>query len=321
MVAAGAPGISTPGNVACAEEVSPLDIPNLSPPVAVFGLPAWDGRTSSDRSGFGITTAVANHYVIAGNGHEELLIDGETWRLNLHYRRRFGENWTVSAGVPWYRQSGGFLDDAVDAWHGLTNLPDGNRNFRGEDELRYLYKVGGQPRYLFEQASQGIGDVKVGLSRSFGAEGGLTLKAALKIPTGDRGALTGSGATDLSVSFLKRHPRTIGGVPAGIYWGAGAVRVGESEVFSLPSEDWVVFGMFGAGWQPLQRIGLKFQLDGHTNYFSSALDELGESAIQASVGGWWESESGRILTIAFSEDLIVKSAPDIGIHIGLGWTF
>ena len=175
--------------------------------------------------------------MLAGNGHEELLIDGETWRLNLLYRRRIGELWTVSVDVPWYRHSGGFLDDAVDAWHGLTNLPDGNRNRRGEDELLYLYKTGGQRRYLFDEASHGIGDVQFGLSRTFGAEGGTTLKATLKAPTGDRGTLTGSGATDLAFSILSRQPRMIGGAPAGIYWGVGAVRLGESDVFSLRSRN------------------------------------------------------------------------------------
>ena len=309
------------GSVTGAEEVSPFDIPNLSPQVAVFAVPTWDGRISDAHNEFGVTTAVGNHYVLAGNGHEELLIDGETWRLNLLYRRRFGELWTVSVDVPWYRHSGGFLDDAVDAWHGLTNLPDGNRNRRGEDELLYLYKTGGQRRYLFDEASHDIGDVQFGLSRTFGAEGGTTLKATLKAPTGDRGTLTGSGATDLAFSILSRQPRMIGGAPAGIYWGVGAVRLGESDVFSLRSQDWVAYGVFGVGWQPFGRVGFKAQLDAHSNYYSSALDELGSSAVQASVGGWWKSDSGRTLTIAFSEDLIVKSAPDFGIHINLGWTF
>ena len=321
VAAIGGLGWLSHGGEVGAEEVSPFDIPNLSPPVAVFGLPAWDGPIGDARSEFGIATALGNHYVLAGDGHEELLIDGETWRLNLLYRHRFGENWTVSIGAPWYRHSGGFLDDAVDAWHGLTNLPDGNRNRRGEDELQYLYEVAGQRRFLFDDASYGIGDVRIGLSRTYGADRGITFKATLKVPTGDRGALTGSESTDLAVSLLSRHARTIGGAPAGIYWGGGAVRLGESEVFSLPSQDWVVFGVFGAGWQPLRRVGFKAQLDAHSNYFSSALDELGSSAVQASVGGWWESASGRTLTFAFSEDLIVKSAPDFGIHIGLGWSF
>jgi len=321
VAATGSLGWMIQGAVADAEEVSPFDMPNLSPPVAVFGLPAWDGRPSGGRSELRISTVVANHYVLSGNGHEELLIDGETWRMNLLYRRRFGEAWTVSVDVPWYRHSGGFLDDAIDAWHEFTNLPDGNRNLRGEDELRYLYKVGGQDRYLFERVRQGVGDVRAGLSRRFGMEGRFTLKVAAKLPTGDRGALTGSGATDLSLSFLRRHPRAIGGAPAGIYWGAGAVRVGETEVFSLRGDDWVAFGVLGVGWQPLQRVGFKIQLDAHSNYFSSTLDELGASAVQASLGGWWEADSGRIVTFAFSEDLVVESAPDFGIHIGLGWIF
>ena len=317
----GSLGCSIHDEAAIAEETSPLAIPNLSPQVAVFGLPAWGGRESGGRSDIDITTAIGNHYVLAGNGHEELVIDGEIWRLNLHYRHRIGDDWTVSIDVPWYRHSGGFLDDAVDAWHGLTNLPDGNRNLRGEDELLYLYKVGNQRRYVFERVSQGIGDVQIGLSRTVGAEGGFTFKAALKVPTGDRDALTGSGAADLALSMLRRHPRSIAGSPAGIYWGAGVLRPGQTDVFSLPTADWVAFGVFGAGWQPLLRVGFTAQLDAHSNFFASALDELGAAALQASVGGWWETDSGRTLTFAFSEDLIVNTAPDFAVHVGLGWKF
>ena len=99
------------------------------------------------------------------------------------------------------------------------------------------------------------------------------------------------------------------------------LRPGESDVFSLRTTDWVAFGVFGTGWQPLPRVGFKVQLDVHSSFFASALDELGASALQASVGGWWETDNGRTLTFAFSEDLIVKSAPDFAIHIGLGWKF
>ncbi len=317
----GGVGALAPFGPANAGDVLPMDIPNLIPPVAVVGQPAWDGRTGGGRSGLDVAVGIGNHYVLAGDGWEELLIDGETWRLDLRYRRRFGDNWSVRIGVPWMRHSGGFLDATIDAWHGTFNLPDGNRDLRAANELLYLYKSGGRNRYLFDQTRHGVGDVRIDVSRAVGAGENATLMASLKVPTGDPDALTGSGATDLALSFLIRHPRFVGGAPAGVYWGAGALRPGRSEVFSLVSRKWVAFGVVGAAWRPWRHVGFKFQLDMHSNYFSSSLDELGSSALQASVGGWWESESGRTLTLALSEDLIVKSAPDFGIHVGVGWNY
>ena len=210
----------------CADVSAPIDVRNLSPPVANYGLPLWGGLESERRSEFGITAEIANHYVLAGNRQEELLLDGETWRVGVNYRRRLSQAWSVSVHIPWYRHSGGVLDDIVDAWHGFFNLPDGNRNLRREDQLRYLYIDSGARRYTFEHDSQGLGDVQLGVSRKLRVKGGYTLNAALKVPTGERDALTGSGAADLSLSILKRGAWGIGGAPAGVYWGAGVLRPG-----------------------------------------------------------------------------------------------
>ena len=304
-----------------ADVSSPLNIRNLSPPVASYGLPLWGVRATERRAEFSVTTEIANHFVLAGQRREELLLDGETWRVGVNYSRRLGKAWSVSVHVPWYRHSGGFLDDIVDGWHGLFDLPDGNRNLRGEDQLRYLYTDGGARRYVFEHGSSGLGDMQIGVSRNFGAERGFALNAALKVPSGKRDALTGTGAADLSLSVLKRGGWAIAGAPAGVYWGAGVLRPGATELFELRSADWVVFGVLGGGWQPLPRLGFKAQLDAHSKFYESGLDEMGGNSVQASVGGWWEADSGPTVTVAVSEDLIVKGSPDFAIHLALGWRF
>ena len=317
---AGVIGAAVAGS-ASAETTQPLQVGNLSPTAAIFGLPRWDGPRGERHSEWGITADIANHYVLAGNGIEELLLDGETWRFGLHYRRHIGEAWSVSLHIPWYRHSGGILDDAVDAWHGITNLPDGNRNLRGENRLQYLYTDRGTHRYVFEGARHGIGDLQIGLSRSFGAQRDWDVKIALKIPTGKQESLTGSGATDIALSVLKRNEVTLAGTPAGLFWGAGVLKPGATDAFSLAGEDWVVFGIIGAGWKPLPRYGFRLQLDTHSGFYVSALDELAGYAVQASIGGWWEAATGTTLTYAFSEDLVVKSSPDFAVHVGLSWRF
>ena len=319
-------GLSGLSGFASAEDVrgeltSPFKFRNLSPPAAVYGLPAWEGRGTESSNEFNAFVEIGNHYVLDGNGEEELLLDGETWRLNLVYRRHLGEEWSASVTIPAYRHSGGFLDDAVDAWHGFSNLPDGNRNLRGEDELRYIYKAASETKYLLNTTYNGLGDIQIGVSRHFGAVRSLTLRAELKLPTGDSNTLTGSGATDFALSLLTETGREFKGAPAGLYWGVGLLRVGKSEVFAGRNRDWAAFGIAGGGWQPFAQLGFKAQLDAHTSLYSSSLDKLGGGSIQASLGGWWEWKPGRILELAMSEDVVVRASPDVVIQVGVSWFF
>ena len=207
----------------------------------------------------------------------------------------------------------------MDAWHGFFNLPDGNCNLRGDDELRHMYVVGGERRYLLDITDSRFGDVQVGVARFFGAARDYTLKVGLKLPSGDSKVLTGSGASDLSVSLLKRSERVLAGAPGGVYRGTGALRLGESGAFAGRNEDWAAFGVFGGGWQPLARPGLKAHLDAHSAFYRCALDELGGISIQASLGVRWELGSGLIIENAVSEDVAVKASPDCAIHAGFSW--
>ena len=159
------------------------------------------------------------------------------------------------------------------------------------------------------------------MARALGGPGGWLVRAVVKRPTGDAGGLTGSGGTDVSVSVFKQHAGGFAGNPAGIYWGAGLLLIGEPDVFAARLEDRVVFGTFGGGWRPLPRLGLKAQLDFHNRFYDSSLDEMGNDSIQASVGGWLALGECRRLSLAVSEDLIVGSAPDFSVHIDFSGGF
>lgn len=307
--------------VAYPQETVPLRTRNLSPLVSIFGLPAWEIGLGDERSEFAVVGEIGNHYRLASKGEEELVFDGETWRTSFFYRHRVLERWSVGFEIPLYRHSGGFVDDLVDAWHSFFRLPDGNRNLRPEDQLRYLYNDRGETTYFLDQPSSGIGDVQISVARELDGADGLLLRAVLKLPTGDAADLTGSGGTDLSVSVLKRSPRTFVGDSAGIYWGAGLLMIGEPDVFATRHEDWVVFGMFGGSWRPFPRIGLRAQLDFHSRFYDSELEEMGKDAIQASIGGWWSLDERRRVNFAVGEDLVVKTSPDVSIHVDFTWGF
>lgn len=300
----------------------PMRVRNLSPPIAIFGVPSWNaGLEPGTTARFAITGDMASHFRFIDAGSERLILDGETWRVNLIYARRLTERWTFAAELPLVRQSGGVLDDFIDAWHSAFNLPDGRRNTRPEDELQFFYDAGPGPNYFRREADNGFGDLKLSVARAFGEGADWQLELTIKLPTGDADLLAGSGATDVALSLSHGRAASWQSQRVGWFWGVGLLAIGEPEVFPAVSRDVVGLGMFGVSWQPFTEVGFKAQLDLHTAFYDSQLEELGDPAVQATVGGWWSIDERRALTVAVVEDLIVRAAPDVSLQVGFEWSF
>jgi hypothetical protein len=300
------------------QEAEPFRVRNLSPLVAIFGLPSWLGGPGGTATELAVTTEIANHYRLSARGSETLILDGETWRMNLAMQRAVGEDWSLGLEVPYVRHSGGALDDLIDGWHSFTGLPDGGRNNRTEDALLYWLEDAGGLRLSVDQRSAGIGDLQLSAGRAFG-DRPLHFRATLKLPTGDERYLAGSGSTDLAVTVLSELPKTFRDRPAAFYWGVGLLWLGEAELLADRQEEVVYIAVAGVGWRPWPRIGLKVQLDGHTPFYDSALEEIGQSALQATVGGWWKMSERAVLDLAVNEDLHVSTSPDVVLHVAVRW--
>ena len=107
-----------------AQLAEPVHVRNLNPLVSMFGLPAWDTVPIGTR--FGVTAEVANHYRFSLAGNERLMLDGETVRTNFGLTHGFASGWSLGVEIPYYRVSGGVLDDAIDGWHSAFGMPDGD---------------------------------------------------------------------------------------------------------------------------------------------------------------------------------------------------
>lgn len=299
----------------------PFRARNLSPPMAIFGVPAWDTGLDAEMPGrLALSWEMASYFRFVDAGPEQLIVDGETWRGSLIYQRLVADSWTIGVELPIVRQSGGVLDDFIDAWHTAFNLPDGRRNSRPEDELQLFYTDGSGPGYFRSQPDSGFGDLQLSAARSFGVLDEWLLKLTLKLPTGDDALLAGSGASDLGVTVLRTGTATWRSHAAGWFWGGTLLRIGQPETLPAQARDWVAIGMVGASWQPFQRVGFKAQLDLHTAFYHSRLEELGDPAMQATIGGWWAIDERRTLTVAVIEDLIVRAAPDVVLQVNFAWS-
>lgn len=314
-----AAAVSLCSGAVAAQENEPFRTRNLAPLVAIYGVPTWESAAVPGESQFTLVQDLASHFRLAGRGNEQLIIDGETWRTSILYKRGIGEDWTIGFELPLVRQWGGILDDVIDGWHSAFNLPEGNRNRAPEDRVNIRYLVSGVTQFAFTESGTGLGDTQVSVARRIGSESGMLLRAIVKLPTGDETIFAGSGSTDLTLTLLKQGSTMWREQEIGYYWGAGLMILGEPRYLSDRNEDWVAVGVLGLGWQPYARVGFKAQLDFHSRFYDSALDELGKDSIQASIGAWWAIDQRRRLSFAINEDLVVRTAPDVSFHFDFSW--
>jgi hypothetical protein len=304
---------------ALAQAAQPFHTRNLSPPVAIFGLPTWE--TTTDAPVFTLQTAVANHYRFSRRDSDTLVLDGETLRVSMFFSQPIGEHWSFSATAPLVQQSGGFLDDAVDAWHSAFNMPDGARNARPEDALMFQMANSAGPFFRLDDDARGLGDLQIGFARRFGADERFIARTEIKIPTGDEDMLAGSGAVDWSVTMLRSRDGSLGKHAAGYYWGAGLLLLGQPEIVAFNANDYSVTGVLGGGVKIFPRIGIRGQLDFLSAAYDTQLEELGQNAVQATIGGWWEINERSRLEFGVDEDIHVSTAPDVVLHATLRWSW
>ena len=247
------------------------------------------------------------------------MLDGETVRTNLSLTHGFASGWSLGVEVPHYRVGGGVLDDLIDGWHSAFNLPDGGRNARPEGE--FLYRVGDRPMpsLVLTEPDSGIGDTQLKFARLIGRDQGFVVQASVKLPTGDEDILAGSGSSDWSVTLLRTRPLLARKRAAGYFWGVGLVRAGDPHRIDFDAHTWVPTGIVGGGWQVWPKWGLKGQLDVHGAFFDSPLEEIGETAIQATLSAWRRTGERGTLELAVVEDLAVSTAPDVVVQVAATW--
>jgi len=316
-------GLASMVGAARADEGQPFRTRNLSPLVSIFGIPAWS-NAPSEGTRVGVSVELANHYRLSSRGSEALVLDGETWRAALVVEHAFGRRAFAALELPYYRQSGGILDDVIDAWHAAFNLPDGARNRRAEDQIAYVLDAGAGPFYGLGRSGGALGDaiLSTGLAFGSGASGRSgQLRASLKVPTGDELWLAGSGATDFALTWLATRRGEAWGRPGAYYWGIGGLLLGTPEIIEYDARRAGFVGLVGGGIRPWPRWGLKAQLEFHSALYESRLREIGDAGVQATIGGWRYLGERGVLELAINEDVAVSTSPDLVVHINLQWEF
>lgn len=170
----------------------------------------------------------------------------------------------------------------------------------------------------------GLGDIRllagVQLYRDDGPDtGAVSLRASVKLPTGDSGKFHGSGSTDFALWLSGSGDYRLGAGHVAVYGGVGGLYMGEGDVLPDLQRQVAGFGTMGIGWRPVEWLAVKIQADAHTPlYMNSKLAELNSEAAQFMFGFTFALPGKLTLDLAVIDDLIYTSAsPDVVYHLAL----
>jgi hypothetical protein len=314
--------------LAAAVDITPFQTRNQNPLVQIFGLPALGDARVLPRGTYsaGLTVDVANSYVDDRAANESLLIDGESYRFNLVIRGGLPLGLEVGMELPYLAYGGGTLDGFIEDWHSFFGLPQGGRNLAPNNRLRYRYARTGVARLEMSDAHSGIGDLMFTTGwQCYGdtkSPQAASLRAAVKIPTGDSSDLAGSGSTDLSLWLIGRSDHTLPLGHATLYGAAGGMYLSQGDVLPDLQSHWAAFGTLGAGWSPWKVIAFTVQVDAHTPFYhGSSFATLSGNALGLLIGGSLALGDRTILELGVAEDLAVSAWPDVTFHVGLTHRF
>ncbi|ABB30596.1 hypothetical protein Gmet_0353 [Geobacter metallireducens GS-15] len=318
------------GTVARGMEVTPFRTGNMAPLVQIHGLPVPDSaRILASREGEVSAVAdLSNNYAVDSKGNEHIILDGETYRFALDLR--YGLVPGVEAGIeiPFIVQSGGFLDGFIEWFHKAFGFTNGGREYAPRDRLRYRYDTNGTDRFRIDDSNAGIGDIRLTGGIQLYDDGAtaprrVALRSALKLPTGDSDKLRGSGSVDFALWLAASDDYRLGD------WGhltlfanAGGTVMGDGDVLGDQQRNLAAMGTFGFGWSPLDWMALTVQTTWHSSlYEGSDLREISTNSLLMTGGFSFAFTERTFFDIALSEDLNVKTSPDVNFHLALRQRF
>lgn len=311
-------------------EITPFSSFNQSPLIQIYGLPHDTSADITPPGTFLISTNqdLSSNYTVNKTTREQITLDGETYRLAFAARYGIAPRFEAGVEIPYLIQGGGFLDSFVIDWHNTFGLPQGGRASAFKGRLLYRYRKDGIQKLFLDHSGSGIGDISLtgGVSlydvRSTGNHDSVSLKGAVKLPTGDSSYLRGSGGTDAMLQVCGSMNSNSEWGTLGVYGSIGGLAMSRSDVLRDQHNPFAGVGTFGLGWGPTPWISFKAQLNGSTPlYRDSSLAEISKSPLLLIIGGALRFPGEYLLDIGVSEDVAVATAPDVSFHLGLSKRF
>ena len=297
---------------------------NYSPLTQIFGLPTLDpsGNTRSSELTLGLQLiSVSNS---DSDADESLILDGELTRLDISYLHQlpFAERWLRPAQIfhprirvqlPFYYQSGGFMDDSIETFHDIFNLPNGNRDELETNNLLYRYVRNGQTLVDYQDETGGVGDASIELSvdalRNTEASSSdseltsagnqhLTFSLGVKLPTGDESSITGSGGTDVYALIAADNPIDLRQWGISNHLNIGYLRAENGGPLANIQSSEIFFGRLNIDIKLNPRWSIISHFYYHQAPYESDMEAIGDDAVIGNFGASYRAD-GHTLKVLF----------------------
>jgi hypothetical protein len=303
-----------------AVDATPLALSNQAVLARMYGVPAPQPARllAPATSQWLLTSTLANTFSKGSTSQEAIFLDGESEELRLQWRQglQLGDRaLELFASLPWVHHGGGFLDRSIVEFHDFFGMPQGNRTRFENNQLRYAYRDGNRLLLEFEHSGAAIGDLQLGVGTSLwqSTDSALSVRAYVKLPTGDASQLSGSEATDVSTAL--HYATSLWG--GGFDGAAGVVALGEGEVLEGKQRDYAAFGHVAWSYPWSQALDLVVQVGANSSFYRDTdLTELGDAAYLG-VGTRYRAAPQWAVEFGIIEDILVNSTPDVGFQLAL----
>lgn len=265
---------------------------------------------TQDGWNFSHSVFITNTFHTQTKGNENLTIDAENYRydLTLAYQQK---NWTFGGRFSLLSTQAGSLDGLIEDWHDFFGFSQSGRDTNPNDQLNINYTRNGSVIYQQTSRSDGLGDIALTFAYSLASDskGSTEISLALDLPTGSEIDNTGNEAIDFAIWYRKTRTVTERSSLFGLFGMSHLGKGGQLENF-LERQVWVA--QIGIEHRFNDYVSSILQLDMHSALVKdSALTALGNS-LQMQVGLTFPRLiEDHDLSLFFSEDILIDSAPDI----------
>ncbi|MDP2912167.1 MAG: DUF3187 family protein [Candidatus Omnitrophota bacterium] len=251
-------------------------------------------------------------------------IDAEVSRITLDFKYGIYENTEVGLEIPYLSLSRGYLDEFVKGFEDTVGATTPRSRLKqGSYNLNYSFIYNSQDLINTKNASDGLGDIVLKVKYQmleedrFGLMPNVSFRAAVKLPTGEKRSLLGSGEMDYGFGALldKTFSERVT-----VFAGCNFIIIEKPDFFSvLNMKRNMVSGVIGVEYLLNQGFSLVAQVTGNsTPYPSSGTNALDESAIDVGLGlnYIWKEKQNVSWHFAFTENFNSAASPDVTFNTG-----
>lgn len=256
-------------------------------------------------------------------------IDAEVSRMTLDLRYGLSEQLEAGLEVPYLSLSRGYLDNFVESFEdGIGARTPRSRERQGSYNYNYSFIYNNQGLIDKKHSSEGMGDIvlkvkyQVLKENEYSYMPDISLRSAVKFPTGRKKDLIGSGEFDYGLgitadkSFFNRIR---------VYSGLNVIFIQKPSFFDAIGLKKEMFsGMTGLEYFFTNRFSVITQVTGNSSpYPSSETNVLDNSGLEICFGANYRFKEKENMSwrFAFTENMLSASSPDVSFDTGFNAEF